>query len=242
MSGGVFDYIEIDQVLSSVKGDLGIADSGTIYDGNIERWINDSIPEVDACDFYVKKPVFLTLDDQKRAKIPPGYRRLLGMRFTSQTIEQVSEDGFDPTSCGDIMYMDMPFASDCGCRPTKSMADYMHTVEIVNGQFQFRNIPDGVEVVELSYMGVPVNGDCMYFIPAEYETASSLYARTMFYEAYPEVKGVQFSLAMHEKTYKRWKAKKSLLKAKAAKRNFDDNKYFIKTYFKAWFVRQNKTW
>lgn len=377
MNTGIYDYIEIDQVLASVKGDVGIM-SETVYDPSFDRWINDAVAQMDTCDFYVKKPCLLTIECGK-AKLPKGFRRLLGLRYSASSLLDITStdltmpdlaslkavdttsaaafpesttvllgsigiftlsrapsmtvatvnalkalnttsavtypEGYavmitgtgifalnrtstatadnitiiQPTTgpgrwlkvnsntpnnvtiiqptvgpglwiettsgpidlidnpanntCYNILYLDQTFSEDCGCTSNSIRTrQYFETAEIVDGYLVFRNLPSSVTTVELSYMGIPISNECLYFIPPDFERACSAYARARFYEAYPEVKGVQVSMALMQQSWKEWAAQKDLMKAKAAKRNFDDNKYMIRMYFTAWFTVQNKIW
>lgn len=235
------DLIEIDQVLAAVKGDLGILGE-TIYDSNIERWINVGVRQVDACDFFIKTNVFVTIECGK-AKLPRGFRKLLGFRFSKNQLVTLS-DGTTRTdvSCYDILYYNFTFFSDCGCNPPASSRNYIQTAEIIGDTIHFHNLPDGVDQIEMSYMGTAISNECIYLIPPDYERGLSAYCRQRFYEAYPEVKGITLSVQFKNSAQAEWAAQKGWLKAIAAKKNFDNNKQFIKNYFNAWFVRQDKIW
>lgn len=235
------DIIEIDQVLAAVKGDLGIMNE-TIYDSSIERWINDGVRHVDACDLFVKKNVFVTIDCGK-GKLPMGFRGLLGFRFSQNTLITES-DGTTRTdvSCFEIMYYNYSFFSECGCSPPSGSRSHLQTAEIIGNVIHFHNLPDGVDQIEMAYIGIPLSNECLFLIPPDYERGLSAYARSKWYEANPEVKGTTLSLQFKRDSQKEWAAQKAWLKEIAAKKNFDNNKYYIKNHFNAWFVRQDSVW
>lgn len=238
MNTGYNEAITIDQVISSAKADLGIMDNNS-YDVVLEKWINEGVRHLGTNQLFVKRPVILTIQDN-RATLPAGFRRFLGMRFKSQ-IELINQDGSSSgrTACLPLLYLDTSFLNQCGCDTSNQsiLTPYIGSFEFIGNEILFRgNIPDGTEV-ELSYMGFWVNDDCMLLIRPDFERALSAYSRMKFLQAFHEVKG-NFTPMFLREAKGEWQAQKKWVKGLATAQEFQNDKYMMRQLSKAWFILQ----
>lgn len=77
------DTISIDQMVSSVKIDLGMMDNPS-YDILLEKWINEGCRHLSAVSLFVKKPLIIEVAaGEKEICLPSGFKNLLGVRWIS---------------------------------------------------------------------------------------------------------------------------------------------------------------
>lgn len=237
--GGYNQTIPIDQVVSSTLADLGLM-SDNNYSVLIEKWINEGVRHTGTNQLFVKKPATLTVENN-RATLPPGFRRMLGLRFVS--VEEVTNaDGSTSqrTVCLPMLYLDRDFmTNECGCDTSHSnfFANYVNSFQIVDNEIVFFSpILDGTKV-ELSYLAIQTDDNCIYLIYSDFERALSAYARMKFLQAFPEVKG-QFTPMLLQMASREWVAQKRWLKGLATMDEFTKNKYMIRMLSLAWFTTQ----
>jgi hypothetical protein len=235
---GFNDTITIDQVITSAKLDLGLIDTNA-YDVHLEKWINEGVWRIGSKQQFIKRPAILTIQN-KRCELPYGFRRFLGLRFLSN-VEITNPDGSVSTlnRCGPILYMDQSFVDECNCgwQYDNYWNNYIPTFEIVGNELRFHNpINDGTQV-QLSYIGVAVNDDCMYMIHPDYEVALSAYARTKFLQAFPEVKG-GFTGTLLAEAKREWTNQRARIRGLVTLNEFETDRYYIIALARAWFTRQ----
>ena len=238
MNLGYNSTITIDQVISSVKADLGLIDN-SFYDVLIEKYIYEGVRHLGTNQLFIKKPLTLTVSNG-RASLPKDFRRMLGLRYHANVeIERADGTTETTTRCVPLIYIDRTFSEDCGCNlSSNGWQDYLASFEIIGNELIFRqNISDGSKV-ELSYLGFQVDDNCLFVIRPDWERALSAYARVKFLQAYPEVKG-NFAMALLREAKGEWINQKNWVKASATVQEFNDNKYQIIALAKAWFVNQN---
>lgn len=234
---GYEDTISVDQVIASTKMKLGIPNISD-YDVELEVFINEGIRHLSTNQLFVKKPCVLELEDGKD-RLPSGFRKLLGVRYLPPvTVVGVSGIECPLTSCLPILYIDKRFAAGCGCDNLNRTEDFISSCEIRDGWIYFTRSPNDGSRVEISYMGFATGDDCNLLIHPDYERALSAYARYNLLNAYPHIKEPH-SMNLADKAYMEWKAQKDWVKGIAARQNFDNNKYYIKRIYKAWFMLQN---
>jgi hypothetical protein len=231
------DLITIDQVLASVKMDAGITDT-SIYDLSIEKWINDAVFHTNANSLYVKRPMIVELKaGENEICLPSGFKKLFGIRSVDAVLD---EDGnIESTTCSPILIADRRFLSDCGCDNLSDVQDLITVATITDGKIVFNKPAERDTKLQISYLGINVDDDCVAIIPAYMERGVSAYARARFYGAYPEVKGMQYSLIQQDKSFAEWVAQKKWIKGVAARDSFNNDKYEISRIVKAWFARRN---
>lgn len=237
MKLGYNETITIDQVISSARADLGIIDNST-YDVLLEKWINEGCRHLSTNQLFVKKPIVLTVTNNK-ITIPTDFRRLLGLRYLNDvTIVDVNGNETTTTRCIPLVYIDQQFAADCGCTNNlNGWGNFIASFEIIENEIIFKQtIVDGSKV-ELSYMGFATDSNCMMIIRPDFERALSAYARTKFLQAYPEVKG-NYTMMLLREAKSEWINQKDWVKSMAVTQEFINNRYQIIALAKAWFVRQ----
>lgn len=235
VSLGYNESITIDQMISSVRADLGIIDN-SFYDILLEKWINEGVRHLGTNQLFVKKPSVLIVSNN-RVQLPSDFRRFLGLRYM-QDVVVINGDGTTTTTtrCVPLIYIDQQFSSECGCNSNGS-GNFLASFEIIGNQIIFKqNVSDGSKV-ELSYMGFQVDDNCMLIIRPDFERALSAYARVKFLQAYPEVRG-NFTMILLREAKQEWINQKRWVKALAINQEFSENKYQIIALAKAWFVRQ----
>lgn len=237
-SVGFNDVITIDQVITSAKIDLGIVDTNA-YDIHLEKWINEGVGRIGSRQVFIKRPAILTINN-KRASLPKGFRQFLGLRFLSnQQITNPDGSISNLNRCGPILYIDQNFVDSCNCgwMYDNYWNNYIPTFEIVGNEIVFHNpIDDGTEV-QLSYMGVAIDDDCLYMIHPDYEIPLSAYARMKFLQAFPEVKGGFAGMLLAE-AKKEWINQRDKVRGIASLNEFEQNRYYMIALARAWFVRQ----
>lgn len=143
------------------------------------------------------------------------------------------------TRCGPILYIDQNFVDQCNCgwQYDNYWNNYIPTFEILENELVFHNeIPDGTEV-QLSYMGVAIDDDCLYMIHPDYEIPLSAYARMKFLQAFPEVKAGFAGMLLAE-AKKEWINQRDKVRGIASLNEFEQNRYYMIALARAWFVRQ----
>lgn len=237
---GYTSTVSSDQIISSVKGDLGLMDNN-FFDVILEKWIFEGVRHICTNQLFVKNSQMLTVTNN-RATLPPDFRRLLGLRYNSQ-VELTNADGSvsTVTRCIPLIYIDRQFAEDCGCDTNVWGTDYSDLVasyEIIGNEIICRqNIVDGSEL-QLSYIGFALDDNCMLLIHSDYERGLSAYTRMKFLQCYPEKKG-NFTPMLLQAAMGEWRAQKRWLKAQAVTQEFINNRYQINALATAWFVRQS---
>lgn len=237
MNLGYNESITIDQVISSAKGDLGIIDNN-FYDVLLEKWINEGCRHLSTNQLFVKKPIKLTVTNN-RATLPSDFRRFLGLRYMQDTqLVNPNNSTTTTTVCVPLLYVDDQFADDCGCDlGLYNWGSFAAKFQIIGSEIIFKqNVVDGSQV-ELSYLGFAIDDNCMLIIRPDFERALSAYARMKFLQAYPEVKG-NMSMALLGEAKREWINQKKWVKAMAVTNEFFNNKYQIIALAKAWFIRQ----
>lgn len=235
---GYNDAITIDQVIASAKADLGIIDINS-YDVHLEKWINEGVKRIGAYNLFVKRPAILTINNQ-RAQLPIGFRRFLGLRFiNSQQIQNPDGSITYVQACGPLLYVDQTFMAECNCAINYDnfFYNYVPNFEFIGNEIIFHNnITDGTQV-QLSYLGVAIDDDCLYMIHPDWEIALSAYARMKFLQAFPEVKGGFAGMLLAE-AKKEWTNQRKKVRGIATLNEFETNRYQIINLARAWFTRQ----
>ncbi len=242
---GYTSAITIDQVISATKTDLGLMDTN-IYDVSLELWINQGIRHTGTNQLFVKRPAILTMQDG-RACLPVGFRRLLGIRAKAPyTITTPGGDDVTGIRYVPMLYLDLPFINECGVNVNDEYTstphglgyrNYLSSFQIVGNDIVANgNIPDGTEI-QISYLGMSIDSDCMLVCRSDWERGLSAYARMKFLQAFPEVKG-QYTPMLLQKASSEWINQKKWIKGLATSEEFNNNKYMIRQLAKAWFVAQ----
>jgi len=236
---GYNEAITIDQVISSARADLGLIDN-SFYDVLLEKWICEGARHLSTNQLFVKKPATLTVIN-KKATLPSDFRRMLGLRYSVDVQLERADGAIETvTRCIPMTYVDKQFAADCGCdsNTLNGWGNFLASYEIIGNEIICRqDVVDGSNL-ELSYLGLATDDNCLLIIRPDFERALSAYARTKFLQAYPEVKG-QFTGMLLAEAKREWVNQKDWVKAQAVVNEFINNRYQIVALAKAWFVRNN---
>lgn len=233
------DTISIDQMVSSVKIDLGMMDNPS-YDILLEKWINEGCRHLSAVSLFVKKPLIIEVAaGEKEICLPSGFKNLLGVRWVGN-VKYTNSAGDEVTqkSCMPVLIADKRFLSDCGCTDIYTVEDSVNSLTIVGNKMILGQAPEIDSKLEISYIGFYKDNEDMLIILADYERALSAYARMKFLQAYPEAKG-QYTSMLLNLAAREWMNQKRWVKGVAAKNSFDSNKYEISRLAKAWFSKAN---
>lgn len=242
---GYTSAITIDQVIASTKTDLGLMDTN-IYDVSLELWINQGIRHTGTNQLFVKRPAILTLQDG-RAELPVGFRKLLGIRAKAPyTITTPGGDDVTRIRYVPMLYLDLPFINECGITVNDNepnsqhglgFRNYVSSFQIVGNEIVSNGaIPDGTEI-QISYLGMAINDDCMLICRSDWERGLSAYARYKFWSAYPE-RNPQFAMGLLQDAKREWINQKKWIKGLATSQEFSENKYMIRQLAKAWYISQ----
>lgn len=233
------DTISMEQMVSSVKMDLGIMDNSQ-FDILFEKWINEGTRHLSANSLFVKTPLIVEVKSgEKEICLPKGFKKLLGVRWITQvTYKDSAGNETTQKSCMPVLIADKRFLSDCGCDGIYDVEDSVNSMTIVGNKLILGKAAETDSKAEISYLGFYVDDECMLIVLADYERALSAYARMKFLQAYPETKG-QYTAMLLNMASKEWMNQKRWVKGVAAKNSFDNNKYEISRLAKAWFTKQN---
>lgn len=216
---GVYSTITMDQIVASAKMRLRLQD--TSNDLLLNLFAEEGCRELKTLSLYSKQQECLTIVDNK-AKLPCGFQKLLGLRFTDST----SGD------CFNYLYVDRKFLSDCGCNSIDSnVADFFQSMQIQNGYIFFNSDTTATEA-SIAYMGLNTDEDGNLIVYEDYERAVRAYACYMFALSYPNDYD-KFTIMEFKKE---WIAQKAYVKGTDVARDFQLDKREISEYFRALMV------
>ncbi len=218
-----FDTITIDEIIASTKMQLRITDT-TTSDDYFELMANEALRHLNCLSLFKKRQCTMDIVDLK-SKLPKGFQRILGLRFSSTNVS-------GNENCYNLVYIDRKFLNSCGCDTSAfNLANYVDSFQMQHGYIYY-NSDIGATEATLAFMGLNLDEYGRLIVYEDYERAIRAYLCWMFTQAYPE----DFKEATTERYGRTWKAQKAFLKGEDVQEDFRQNKYEIGKIFNGLLV------
>lgn len=240
---GEKDLIPISQIVARTKVRLQLK-SITDYDDEIEMFINEAAAGLGTKPTFVKKNVQLKITDG-RAKLPNGFKKLLGVRMVQPPLQVPLQNNIWNTQnpvFGDLVYMERTWINSCVAENIGSVGFLDSVVEISGGYLIF-TIPCPFEFCFLAYEGYATN-DCdggILELAASYERCLSEYSYTMMLQTYPQLWNQEWGNRESAvgRSYNIYAEQRSKIIGDAFATDYENNKYMFKRILHALLQNQN---
>ena len=227
---GRFTTITIEQVLARIKMQLRISD--TSNDDYLQVLIFEAVRHIDSLSIFTKKQAKICMEDGK-GELPCDFFRLLAMR------------GKQSGLCGQQVYIDRNFLTDCGCEIPNSLPltsvipnennilpvlqNYSPTFQF-NNNVMFSNPNNTASEFEMAYMGLNQDENGVFLIYEDFERALTNYACYQYCLSDNTGMYTQYKIEDYKRT---WTNQKSWLKGTAFANDFQERKFKIKEIWTA---------
>jgi len=217
---GRYNEISVEEIIASSKMQLRISDT-TEHDDYIDMIIQEGIRHLGTLSIFKKRQCDIEIIDLK-SRLPKGFHRLLGLRFTkTNTIGNIR--------CFTLLYVDKKFLSDVGCAVNSTnIRNFNQGFQIQHGFIHFNSDIEATEAT-LAFLGLNLDENGNIIIYEDYERALRNYACYQFTLAYSE----QFKEATIERYKREWMSQKGWIKGNDAINDFQNNKFEIQKSFNA---------
>jgi hypothetical protein len=197
-SVGFFSTTSLDQFVSGAKLQLKIESSDS--DIWFIKLANEAIRHLDCYDIFVKKTCSISVINRK-AKLPSGFQRLIGLRFGTTNV------------CSDLVYVDLPFINDCGCSVISLNVIPLNGIfQLQDGFIFFHGDTSSLTDVTIAYFGLNVDDTGLMKAYEDYERAVIGYICWKYalqnFDKYPA--------NVKEDYHREWQAQKKWVKSTSA--------------------------
>jgi hypothetical protein len=173
---GQFDTVPICHIRDMAKLILNRRDRNDV-DDTIDAFIIQGLNRLKAPSNLVKKECKIQLTDQKVGKLPKGFSQLVALRVPCDA--RVENNSSLERNYDYFFYVDFDFLQSCDSTFDPDMVEYRTAFTIRNGYIYF-NKEQGVDEIDLSYLGSNVDEDGFLLIYEKFAIALQFYAAYMF--------------------------------------------------------------
>jgi hypothetical protein len=214
IDSGNLAVVTNDQIVSSAKLQLKIETSD--QDIWFMKLANDAVRRLRTTSTIIKRECSLIINNGK-AKLPHDYQQLIAIRYNNQAGGQ---DG-STANCAQMVYVDMPFLTNCGCNTNIPGIQNMRGAFQINGNhiLFYGSMPDGTEA-QIAYFATNVDEHGLRTIYERYEDAVVAYICWMW----TIQNANEYNQYLIEKWEDIWTAQKRMLRSIDAKDNFNNTK------------------
>jgi hypothetical protein len=174
---GQYGTTPINEIRDMAKLILGRRGRNDV-DDTIDAFIVQGLKKLKAPSNLVQKDCKITLTDQKTGKLPKGYSQLVGLRVPCELRSEQDNNGLW-VNYDYYFYVDLPFIKSCGGQQEPDMYDYKRAFTIRNNYIYFYQ-EQGVDEVELSYLGANFDSDGFFLIYDKFAIALQFWASYMY--------------------------------------------------------------
>ena len=242
---GTTDLIPISQVVARTKVRLDLKDI-TDYDDEITLFINEAAMSLKAKPAFRKMNCKIPIDDCGNTQLPPGFKKLHGIRMCIQSPQTLTNNITYPfNSTGDMIYLEQTYFSEfqntTNIQNGNNIQPILGVMEIIGNMIKFP-LPCPFTHCIISYDGFVVDPcDGIMEMHPQYERGFSEYSRAMMLDTHNSLwtgnpnmlsKSIQDSMMT-------WVQQRKMLVSDAFADSFDNNKYMIKRVLHSLLNDQN---
>jgi hypothetical protein len=219
MDLGKFAILSLDEAVADAKQTLRIMETSE-HDNFMIRLANEAMNHMTANDTYIKKTETVDIIDG-RAKLPCGFIRLLGTRFTS---------GNEPYG---YIYVDTAFLTESHASESYvGTYHYSRAFQINNGYIVFNNPQIADTQMRIAFEGRNVDSSGMMVINSRQLRGVNAYICWKFTRSYFEL----YPSNLSESYHREWINQKRFMTGLTANERFNENKEEIAGIMNAWIT------
>jgi hypothetical protein len=148
-------------------------------DDTIDAFIIQGLNKLKAPSNLVQKTCRISLTDQKIGKLPKGFSQLIALRVPCD-LRQVQDNNGLWVNYDYYLYVDLPFIETCGGQLESDMYNYNRAFTIRKDGYLCFYQEQGVDEVEMSYLGANVDSEGFFLIYEKFAIALQFWAAYMF--------------------------------------------------------------